>query len=154
VREFLQAIARHRKVDVTWAGQGFVRLSLGGRLEGDEQGYQRFGRAVEAYLCLLKRYWERFEASGRDLGKLDALFVNGAEDPLGPLFDDLEPLLALQPASKRAMAMPIAESERGSSTASRRAARSRTRSSSSGPGAPRSSSCCAAGPSGWRTGGS
>ncbi|MGC4115497.1 MAG: aminotransferase class I/II-fold pyridoxal phosphate-dependent enzyme [Myxococcales bacterium] len=113
VREFLEAIARHRKVDVVWAGGGFVRVSLGGRLPGSEEGYQRFGKAVELYLSLLEKSWKRFEATGRDVAGLNKLFAGSAEDPLSPALDDLAPLLEMAPASKKATPLPVAESERG-----------------------------------------
>src|SRR5262249_53944414 len=101
VQEFLQAIARHRKVDVTWAGKGFVRVSLGGNLQGDDKSYQRFAKALEVYLALLAKYWENFEAGGRDVGQLDALFGD-----LSALLADLQPLLELHPAQKKAIASP------------------------------------------------
>ncbi|HEY6909387.1 MAG TPA: aminotransferase class I/II-fold pyridoxal phosphate-dependent enzyme [Myxococcales bacterium] len=106
VAEFLGAIARHRKVDVTWAGRGYVRVSLGGNLPGDEAGYRRFAGALGVYLRLLAKYWEQFEAAGRDVSRLESLF---AEDPL----PDLQPLLELQPPRKRAQPAPIAPAERG-----------------------------------------
>jgi aspartate/methionine/tyrosine aminotransferase len=112
VHEFLQSIARHRKVDVTWAGKGFVRVSLGGHLQGDDESYARFAKALQVYLDLLAKYWEQFEAGGRDVGKLDALFA-GQGDPLAPMLADLQPLLELHPAKKKAIASPLEPSERG-----------------------------------------
>ncbi len=113
IPEFLHAIARHRKVDVTWAGRGYVRLSLGGSLPGDAAGYERFTAALKAYVDLLARYWEQFDGGGRDVTKLDALFCPEGEPPLAAALVDLAPLLALDPKRERAPAMPIAPSERG-----------------------------------------
>ncbi|HUJ27828.1 MAG TPA: hypothetical protein VLW85_17510, partial [Myxococcales bacterium] len=105
VQEFLQAIARHRKVDVTWAGRGFVRISLGGELPGDAKGYERYAKALEVYLGLLARYWQAFEQTERDVGKLDALFA-------APLLDDLQPLVDQEPKA-RARGLPLQAGERG-----------------------------------------
>lgn len=113
VAEFLQAIARHRKVDVTWAGAGFVRLSLGGSLPGDEKGYERYGKALEVYLGLLVRYWDLFEASGRDVASLDAMFTPPGADAKASLLADLAPLLLAHPEKKKARATPVEPSERG-----------------------------------------
>lgn len=119
VREFLRALARHRKVDLTYAGRGFVRLSLGGMLKGDARSYDRLGQVVEVYLRALNKYWERFCAVDRDLEQLDALFErretpaaaaaagegaapggNGAsaDATLALIWDDLAPLVAAHPA--------------------------------------------------------
>jgi hypothetical protein len=113
VPEFLAAMARHRKVDVTWAGKGFVRLSLGGSLPGDEKGYERYETALTVYLGLLARYWERFEAAGRDVAALDGLFTPPGEDALALLKADLAPLLQAHPPQKKALALPVEPSERG-----------------------------------------
>jgi hypothetical protein len=113
VLEFLEAMARHRKVDVTWAGRGFVRLSLGGALPGDAQGYERFSKAIEVYLGLLAKTWDRFEASGRDVAGLDRLFTPENMDPIAALLSDMAPLVAAHPKKKKALAMPIEPSERG-----------------------------------------
>lgn len=104
VVEFLQAIARHRKVDVTYAGRGYVRVSLGGELPGGD--YEKYSKAVKQYLDLLFRYWDAYEAGGRDVGALDKLFE-------GKLEEDLAPLRALHSPSKRPPATPIDLSERG-----------------------------------------
>ncbi len=111
--EFLAAIARHRKVDVTWAGRGFVRLSLGGNLPGDAAGYDRFSKAIEVYLSLLARYWDRFEAIGRDPARLDALFTPEGVTPTAAMLSDLAPLVAAHPKKPKALAMPVEASERG-----------------------------------------
>jgi hypothetical protein len=50
VEPFLRALSYHRKVDVTYAGKGFVRLSLGGFIQGSGTSYDRLGQAVEIYL--------------------------------------------------------------------------------------------------------
>jgi hypothetical protein len=113
VPEFLEAMARHRKVDVTWAGRGFVRLSLGGHLPGDDKGYERYEKALEVYLGLLGRSWDRFEQSGRDVGALDAMFAPPGEDAVELLRADLAPLLAAHPSKKKALAMPVEPGERG-----------------------------------------
>ena len=63
--DFIRAISRHRKVDVTYAGKGFVRLSLGGTLSGDAQGYEALGRVVEAYLATLFKYWNRYQSTAK-----------------------------------------------------------------------------------------
>ncbi|MBK8481035.1 MAG: aminotransferase class I/II-fold pyridoxal phosphate-dependent enzyme [Proteobacteria bacterium] len=83
VREFLRALARHRKVDLTYAGRGFVRLSLGGMLKGDARSYDRLGQVVEVYLRALIKYWQRFCACERDLGQLEAIFKRAGDDAAG-----------------------------------------------------------------------
>jgi hypothetical protein len=121
VREFLRALARHRKVDLTYAGCGFVRLSLGGMLKGDARSYDRLGQVVEVYLRALIKYWGRFCAAERDLTQLDAIFqraddaaagdaagsagaatagANGgcSDATLALIWDDLGPLVAAHPA--------------------------------------------------------
>ncbi len=112
VHEFLRAIARYRKVDVTYAGQGYVRVSLGGRLLGDAKGYARFQNALEVYLGLLKRYWAEYEKLGRDPSRLPGLFGAG-KDELSSLLADLSPLLAQEPKRKAALGTPVRPSERG-----------------------------------------
>ena len=111
VLEFLAALARHRKVDVSYAGAGFVRVSLGGDLPGGAAGYERYGRALEIYLGALFRSWEAFDRGGRDIAGLDALF-DGA-DPVQALWDDVGALAALAPAQPGPAGTAIEPSERG-----------------------------------------
>jgi len=113
VVDFLEALARHRKVDLTYAGRGFVRISLGGALHGDALSYARFGKAVELYLGLLARYWQKFDAGGRDVGALAGLFVDAGADPLAAALVDLEPLWLAHPAAPRALGQAVDPSEQG-----------------------------------------
>ena len=94
---FLQALSAHTKVDVTYAGRGLVRLSLGGMIAGTPDSYDRLGRSVEVYLRTLRKYWERFEATGRRTTELRALFK--PEDmTLDRVMADLGPLLEVRPS--------------------------------------------------------
>ncbi len=93
LQAFLTALSRHRKVDLTDAGGGYVRISLGGMLRGDAASYRDLGRALEVYLGILDRSWQRFdEELGRDPARLDELFLDG-EDPVAAALSDLAPLL-------------------------------------------------------------
>jgi Aminotransferase class I and II len=119
LQEFLVALSRWRKIDVTAAGAGFVRLSLGGALRGDRASYDELGQVVEVYLRLLEQYWRRFEALGRDPERLDELFSgpNGDEgaDPLAAALADLRPLLTIHSPkeSQTSGGLTVAPSERG-----------------------------------------
>ena len=114
VHDFLRAIARHRKVDVTYAGHGYVRVSLGGQLSGDDKGYERFEKALEVYLGLLPRYWERLRSGGRDVGQLDALFAgNGPDDVQPAARRPRAPASRSTPARRRPWAQTVRPSERG-----------------------------------------
>jgi hypothetical protein len=114
VQDFLCALSRWRKVDLTYAGRGQVRLSLGGELEGDPRSYDRLGLVVEVYLRILHDYWTRFCETGRDPAGLEGLFAGAAGEPLQAMLDDLAPLLQLHPAKERPrLGLPIAPSERG-----------------------------------------
>ncbi len=95
---FLRALSAHTKVDVTYAGKGLVRLSLGGAIEGTPESYDRLGRAVEVYLNLLRKYWTAFEAAGRKTSALATLFAPGGMN-LDRVLSDLGPLLDVYPAS-------------------------------------------------------
>jgi hypothetical protein len=113
VQEFLRAIARHRKVDVTYAGKGFARVSLGGELKGDAEGYARYEKALTAYLGLLWKYWKAYDAAGRNPEKLAEIFSPKGEGELETLFADLAPLLALESKKVAKKGAPIRRSERG-----------------------------------------
>ena len=113
VLPFLRALSRHTKVDVTYAGGGFVRLSLGGAIEGDARSYDQLGRVVEVYLGLLERAWARFEEHGRDPASLPEVFASGGS-LLDGVLRDLGPLLEVFPASaKPARGNPLVRDERG-----------------------------------------
>lgn len=90
---FLQALARHRNVDATAAGGGFVRLSLGGALAGDADGYAELGRGLEVKLRLLLKYWRAYAAEGRDLPSLEARLAPAGEDALAAIWRDLGELV-------------------------------------------------------------
>lgn len=113
IQEFLRAMARARKVDVTYAGRGFVRVSLGGALDGTAQGYERYERAIELYLSLLARYWKAFDAAGRDPEALPRLLTPEGSDEVAAALADLWPLCAGAPLSARPRGLPIEPSERG-----------------------------------------
>ena len=95
IQPFVRTLCRHRKVDVTYAGHGYVRLSLGGELRGDDESYRQLGQAVEIYLRLLWRYWEMYEKSGRDLAALEAALIGDGGSLPDRAMNDLQPLLAL-----------------------------------------------------------
>lgn len=116
VQDFLCALSRWRKVDVTYAGRGHVRLSLGGELDGDPRSYDRLGLAVEVYLRVLFATWTRYVEVDRDPARLERILSGAAEgkDSLQAALDDLAPLLQLHPAAERPRrGLPIAPSERG-----------------------------------------
>ena len=113
VQDFLRAITRHRKVDVTYAGKGFVRISLGGELKGDSESYVRYEKALTAYLGLLWKYWKEFDATGRKVDALPGLFAPGGEGDLTGLFTDLAPLLSLDGKKAAKKGQAIRRSERG-----------------------------------------
>ena len=114
IQEFLCALSRHRKADVTYAGSGYVRLSLGGELAGDAQSYERLGKAIETYLKVLFRYWNRYVECGRDPATVEELFASEANAGVGQLVADLAPILSLHPATERARrGLPVLPSERG-----------------------------------------
>jgi hypothetical protein len=114
IQEFLQALCRYRKVDVTYAGHGFVRLSLGGAIRGDDASYERFGRVVEVYLGLLARYFEAFEKTGRDTTKLEEIFRKPGEPLLDGVMRDLGPLIGLHAGEGGHRAgEPVTRAERG-----------------------------------------
>ena len=122
VQEFLEAIADARKIDFTYAGNGYVRMSLGGRIAGDPASYDRLGKAIEVYTRLLFDYWARFDAAGRDSDALASIFGHSADETIEQTFDDLRPLYAAeqerqdqstqQPLAGR-RGHPIEASERG-----------------------------------------
>lgn len=112
VQDFLRAIAKHRKVDVTYAGKGFVRISLGGELKGDADSYARYEKALAAYLGLLWKYWQDFCAAGRKPDALGKIFCPSGEGDLAALFADLAPLLSLE-GKKAKKGQAIRRSERG-----------------------------------------
>ncbi len=113
IQEFLCALSRHRKVDVTYAGSGYVRLSLGGELAGDQRSYERLGKAVETYLKVLFRYWKRYLEQGRDPTLVDQLFAEDAGG-IAPVVSDLAPLLSLHPpGERRRLGLTVLPSERG-----------------------------------------
>ena len=89
---FLRALAGHTKVDVTYAGQGLVRLSLGGMIAGTPDSYDRLGRSVQVYLQLLRKYWSAFDAHGRKETELQSLFPP-SDMTLDRVMADLGPLL-------------------------------------------------------------
>lgn len=110
---FLRALSAYTKVDVTYAGKGLVRLSLGGDIEGSKESYERLGRSVEVYLQLLRKYWTQFEAAGRKTSTLASLF-----GPAGMTLDrvvaDLDPLLQVHPSAGHIRrGFPISRDERG-----------------------------------------
>ncbi len=114
IQEFLRALCRYRKVDLTYAGHGLVRVSLGGRLSGDDASYERLGRVVEVYLGLLQRYFQEFDKAGRDPAVLESLFRKPGEPLLEGVMRDLAPLMAIHPASgKRLPGKPVRHDERG-----------------------------------------
>ncbi|MCC6525967.1 MAG: aminotransferase class I/II-fold pyridoxal phosphate-dependent enzyme [Polyangiaceae bacterium] len=113
VQEFLRALARARKVDLTYAGRGYVRLSLGGALDGTEQGYRRYAAVIELYLGLVARYWQAFDAAGRDPAVLERLFTPHGGDPVAAALDDLAPLLAAADRAARPRGLGVEPSERG-----------------------------------------
>jgi len=114
VQQFLVSLARHRKVDATYAGDGYVRLSLGGELAGDPESYDRLGQVLEAYLRVLYSYWQQFCAADRDPARLDALFRGTGESDLDGLFTDLGSLLQIHPRSESpSQGLPLLPSERG-----------------------------------------
>jgi hypothetical protein len=113
LQDFLRAIARHRKVDATYAGKGFVRISLGGELKGDADSYARYEKALTAYLGLLWKNWQDFCAAGRKPEALNALFFPQGEGDLTALFSDLAPLLSLDGKRSAKKGQPIRRSERG-----------------------------------------
>jgi hypothetical protein len=113
VLPFLRELSRHTKVDVTYAGAGFVRLSLGGTIAGDAASYEHLGRVVEAYLGLLARAWAKFEERGRDPSSLPQLFAARGTF-LDGVVRDLGALLDVVPASaERARGNPVVRDERG-----------------------------------------
>jgi len=113
VQPFLVALSRRRKVDVTYAGDGYVRLSLGGELAGDRESYDRLGLAVEVYLRVLRKYWRQFVESGRDVSALDRMF-NGGADALDALLADMWPLIEIHATdSASSQGLPVLPSERG-----------------------------------------
>lgn len=113
IHDFLRTITRYRKVDVTYAGKGFVRISLGGELKGDSESYVRYEKALTAYLSLLWKSWQDFTAAGRSLEALPGLFGAGTEGELEALFKDLAPLLALDGKKAAKKGQAIRRSERG-----------------------------------------
>ncbi len=114
LREFLIAMSRWRKVDLTDAGGGFVRISLGGKLRGDDASYAELGRAMEVYLTLLARHWERFDAAGRDPARLPQLLGADRDDAMAAALEDLAPLLEVEAARGAAPSgLSVAPSERG-----------------------------------------
>lgn len=113
VQDFLRAITRYRKVDVTYAGKGFVRISLGGELKGDAESYARYEKALTAYLGLVWQYWRKFNEVDRKVDALPGLFAPGGEGDLKELFADLAPLLSLDGKKAAKKGQAIRRSERG-----------------------------------------
>lgn len=122
VQEFLQALSRHRKVDMTYAGKGFVRISLGGELPGTTLGYENLGVAIEVFLRTMRKYWARFEQAGREVADLDALFAGDASPPsallgdseMAEMFRDFDEILATHVHSlPRHQGLRLDTSERG-----------------------------------------
>lgn len=113
VGEFLRALCRYRKVDVTYAGRGFVRLSLGGRIAGDQRSYERLGLAVETYLRILFRAWDAYEQAGRDPAALPAIFGRNGQ-ALQAMMADLQQLLdGHPPGERRVRGLPVTRDEQG-----------------------------------------
>jgi hypothetical protein len=114
LQEFLCALSRHRKIDLTYAGDGFVRISLGGRLEGTGKSYDKLGLVVETYLRLMNHYWQLYQEHSRNPASLEKILSQPDKDFLQTVIDDLQPLLALHPLKERkAKGLVIAPSERG-----------------------------------------
>jgi len=113
MQEFLMAMSRYRKIDMSYAGHGYVRLSLGGRLDGDEKSYDRYGKVMELFMTLVKRTWDQYEAAGRDPSKLPEILRGDAKDPYEAALVDLAPLFELHPQKKAAQGLCIEPSERG-----------------------------------------
>ncbi len=125
ILDFLKAISRFRKVDVTLAGKGFVRLSLGGTLSGTKKGYEHFGKVIENYLYLLKKYWVRYEEAGRNPDCLERIFnTKEIENPDGVkkieehtllelALEDLLPIVQEHPFEKKAIGQIVSPAERG-----------------------------------------
>ncbi|MBN1960061.1 MAG: aminotransferase class I/II-fold pyridoxal phosphate-dependent enzyme [Deltaproteobacteria bacterium] len=114
IHEFLNAIARYRKVDVTYAGKGFIRASLGGLVIGDYKSYIRFEKTLEVYLKILTHYWNEFEKLDRDVEKLKDLFKVGGPDEMQHLLHDLEAIFTIEGYKKPIKGMGVRPSEWGS----------------------------------------
>ena len=114
LQEFLCTLSRRRKVDLTYAGDGYLRISLGGELSGDPGSYRRLGQAVQVYLEVLGKYWQRYLALGRDTARLDQELCGGEDgDLLAATLADLEPLLAIHPPAKQKPGLVPSPGERG-----------------------------------------
>lgn len=113
MQDYLRILCRHRKIDVTYAGRGFVRLSLGGALAGDQASYDRLGRVVEVYLRLLQRYFAEYDKLGRDPAAFESL-LRGSEPMLDGVMRDLKELIDAHPKkSDRLAGRPVSRNERG-----------------------------------------
>ena len=114
LQEFLCTLSRRRKVDLTYAGHGYLRISLGGEVSGDPESYQRLGKAVQVYLEVLDRYWRRYNELGRDPERLDRqLRGENGGDALAATLADLEPLLAIHPPARQKPGLVPSPGERG-----------------------------------------
>ena len=113
VQDFLEAIARQRGIDFTHAGNGYVRASLGGPIDGDKRSYDRLGLTVETFTRLLLEYWQRFEDAGREVAALPRILGDG-DQALAQAAIDMEPLMASRPKmGAGATGEQIHNSERG-----------------------------------------
>lgn len=114
IEPFLRALSLYRKADLTYAGKGFIRLSLGGFLQGDRSSYDRLGQAVEIYLQLLDKYWRKYDAAGRDPSGLAGLFLADSGEEMPALLADLQGLIAIHRKPQGGSeALVIQPSERG-----------------------------------------
>ena len=113
LQEFLCALSRRRKVDLTSAGGGYLRISLGGKLQGDPDSYRRLGQTVQVYLEVLGRYWRRFKELDRDPERLDQELRGNPGDALGAALADIAPLLAIHPPAGQKPGLVPSPAERG-----------------------------------------
>lgn len=114
MQAFLETVCRYRKVDAIYAGQGFVRISLGGALKGSSASYDRLGVAVETYLKTLARYWEFYRHHQCDVAQLEQHFLDEKKNAFQEMLKDLWPLLhAHRDETLRRKGASIERSERG-----------------------------------------
>jgi hypothetical protein len=67
--QFCNAITKARKIDGVSVGEGEVRFSFGGMLDGTPESYELQGMVFETDLRLILQYWEKFKAKRAELNK-------------------------------------------------------------------------------------
>jgi hypothetical protein len=95
---FLRSLSAFTKVDVTYAGKGLVRLSLGGAIDGSPSSYERLGRSVQVYIEILRKHWTAYDSQGRTPSALQTIFAPGNMN-LDRVVADLHPLVDIYPST-------------------------------------------------------